>query len=199
MKQLHRRDLFAWSVFNEERDLDFHSYVWVREGGNVVIDPLPMSPHDHAHLQRLGGVAFIVITNSDHCRAAELLASHTGAKVYGPAAEQDTFPIICSRWLYDGDEIVAGLHAYELQGSKTPGELALLLEHTTLITGDLIRCHLGGELCMLPDAKLADRKLAIQSVKRIASLPGIQAVLTGDGWPLFSHGSEALHHLARSL
>lgn len=199
MKQLHRKDLFAWSVFNEERDLDFHSYVWVREGGNVVIDPLPMSHHDHAHLQRLGGVGVIVITNSDHCRAAEQLASQTGAKVLGPAAEQDTFPIICNRWLYDGDEIVPGLTAYVLNGSKTPGELALLLEHTTLITGDLIRCHTGGELCMLPDGKLVDRKLAIQSVKRIANLPGIQAVLTGDGWPIFSHGSETLHHLARSL
>jgi hypothetical protein len=51
----------------------------------------------------------------------------------------------------------------------------------------------------LPEAKLVDRKLAIASIKRISSLPGIQAVLTGDGWPLFSHGSEVLHHLARSL
>ncbi|MDD5271509.1 MAG: MBL fold metallo-hydrolase [Methylovulum sp.] len=199
MKQLHRKDLFAWSVFNEERDLDFHSYVWVREGGNVVIDPLPLSAHDHQHLQKLGGVAVIVITNSDHCRASEALANHTGAVVFGPAAEQDTFPILCNRWLYDGEEIVPGLHAYALNGSKTPGELALLLEHTTLITGDLIRCHIGGELCLLPDGKLADRKQAVLSVKRIANLPGIQAVLTGDGWPLFSHGSEALHHLARSL
>ncbi|MDD2725483.1 MAG: MBL fold metallo-hydrolase [Methylovulum sp.] len=199
MKLSHRKDLFAWSVFNEERDLDFHSYLWVREGGNVVIDPLPLSAHDHKHLQKLGGVDFIVITNSDHCRATEQLAGQTGAAVYGPSAEQETFPVICDRWLYDGEEIVPGLLAYQLNGSKTPGELALLLEHTTLITGDLIRCHQAGELCMLPDAKLADRKLAIQSVKRIASFPGIHAVLTGDGWPLFVHGGEALHHLARSL
>lgn len=199
MKKLHRNDLFAWSVFNEERDLDFHSYLWVREGGNVVIDPLPLSAHDHQHLQKLGGVDYIVITNSDHCRAAEALANQTGAVVYGPVAEQETFPIFCDHWIYDGQEIVTGLKAYELHGSKTPGELALLLEHTTLVTGDLIRCHQGGELCLLPDAKLANRQLAIQSVKRLASLPGIQAVLTGDGWPLFAHGSEALHHLARSL
>jgi len=199
MKLLHRKDLFAWSLFNEERDLDFHSYLWVREGGNVVIDPLPLSVHDHKLLQKLGGVDYIVITNSDHCRAAEQLANQTGAAVYGPSGEKDTFPIICNRWLYDGEEIVPRLLAYQLNGSKTIGELALLLEHTTLITGDLIRCHQAGGLCLLPDAKLADRKLAIQSVKRIANLPGIQAVLTGDGWPIFGHGSEALHHLARSL
>ena len=68
-----------------------------------------------------------------------------------PAGEEDTFPISCERWLHDNEEVVPGLIAYQLDGSKTPGELALLLEHTTLITGDLIRCHIGGELCMLPE------------------------------------------------
>ena len=173
--------------------------LWVREGGNVLIDPLPMSEHDHSHLQRLGGVNFIVITNSDHCRDAEHIAGATGAAIYGPAGEEETFPIVCERWLHDHEEIVPGLTAYQLDGSKTPGELALLLEHTTLITGDLIRCHIGGELCMLPESKLADVHKAILSVKRIADLPAIKAVLTGDGWPLFNHGSEALHRLARSL
>jgi len=199
MKQLHRKDLFGWSVFNEERNLDFHSVLWVREGGNVLIDPLPMSEHDHSHLQRLGGVNYIVITNSDHCRDAEHIAANTGAAIYGPAGEQETFPLYCERWLYDNEEVVPGLIAYQLNGSKTPGELALLLEHSTLITGDLIRSHVGGELCLLPEAKLTDVKQAIQSVKRIAALPDIKAVLSGDGWPIFSHGSEALHHLAKSL
>ena len=199
MKQLHRKDLFGWSEFNNERNLDFHSILWVREGGNVLIDPLPLSEHDHGHLQKLGGVNFIVITNSDHCRDAEHIAENTGALIYGPAGEEDSFPISCDRWIYGNEEIVPGLIAYEMEGSKTQGELALLLEHTTLITGDLIRCHVGGELCLLPDAKLTDKKKAIQSVKRIAELPGIVAVLPGDGWPLFNHGAEALHRLARSI
>ncbi|MFA6922596.1 MAG: hypothetical protein WC216_12200, partial [Gallionella sp.] len=156
MKQLHRKDLFGWSEFDTERNLDFHSVLWVRDGGNVLIDPLPMSEHDHGHLQRLGGVNFIIITNSDHCRDAEHIASSTGAAIYGPSGEEDTFPISCDRWLHHNEEIVPGLIAYQLEGSKTPGELVLLLEHTTLITGDLIRCHIAGELCILPEKKLAD-------------------------------------------
>ena len=92
MKQLHRKDLFGWSEFNKERNLDFHSVLWVREGGNVLIDPLPMSEHDHSHLQRLGGVNFIVITNSDHCRDAEHIASSTGAVIYGPSGEEEYVP-----------------------------------------------------------------------------------------------------------
>ena len=74
-----------------------------------------------------------------------------------------------------------------------------LLENTTLITGDLIRAHEGGKLCMLPDVKLKDRQAAVASVKRMASLENIQAVLPGDGWPIFSQGKEALNQLAASI
>lgn len=118
MKQLHRKDLFGWSEFNQERNLDFHSVLWVRESGNVLIDPLPLSDHDLAHLKALGGASIIVISNSDHCRDAENIATLTGAKIVGPAEEQENFPIACKRWIADNEEIVPGLIAYQLEGSK---------------------------------------------------------------------------------
>src|SRR5262245_10565977 len=124
MKRLHRTDLFGWSQFNEERNIDFNSVLWTREDGNVVIDPLPLSLHDAEHLKQLGGVSLIIITNSDHVRASVHLATSTGARLVGPQAESASFPIACDRWLADGEEVVAGLRAYEMTGSKTPGELA---------------------------------------------------------------------------
>lgn len=199
MKQLHRTDLFGWSEFNPERNLDFYSVLWVRAEGNVLIDPLPLSAHDQNHLRQLGGAKIIVITNSDHCRDAFHIAKVTGATLYGPESERSNFPITCDHWLHDNQAIVPGLVAYQLQGSKTPGELALVLEQTTLITGDLIRCHTAGKLCILPDAKLTDSVLAKQSVKRLANLSGITTVLVGDGWPLFVQGGQALNALADSL
>lgn len=199
MKQLHRKDLWCWSEFNSERNLDFHSIFWSRADGNVLIDPLPMSAHDQDHLRQLGGAKFIVITNSDHIRDAFHIAKVTGATLYGPAAEQETFPLICEHWVHDNEQIIPGLTAYSLQGSKTKGELALVLNQSTLITGDLIRCHVGGELCMLPDGKLSDKNLARQSVKRLADLSEISTVLVGDGWPLFNQGGKALKDLANSF
>ncbi len=195
MKQLHRKDLFGWSEFNQERNLDFHSIFWVREEGNVLIDPLPLSEHDQEHLQSLGGASIIVITNSDHCRDAANIAAQTEAIIIGPSGEQDNFPIACNRWISDDEEIVPGLNAYELEGSKTIGELALVLEKNTLITGDLIRSHIAGELCLLPEAKLTNPDLALQSVIRLTNLSAIDTVLTGDGWPVFKYGNAALKHL----
>ena len=198
MKQLHRKDLFGWSEFNQERNIDFHSICWVREEGNVLIDPLPLSNHDQAHLQSLGGASIIVITNSDHCRDAKNIAAQTGAKIIGPSGEQDNFPIPCAQWLSDDEEIVPGLNAYQLEGSKTAGELALVLENSTLITGDLIRSHVAGELCLLPDVKLTDPNLALQSVIRLTNLSDFDTILTGDGWPVFKNGNAVLKHLIKS-
>ncbi len=199
MKQLHRKNLFGWSVFDEQRNIDFHSALWVRESGNIVIDPLSLSVHDQAHLKSLGGVSIIIITNSDHIRDAQAISQAHNALIYGPAEEQNSFPFNCNRWLTDNEEVVPGLHSYQMHGSKTPGELALLLEQTTLITGDLVRCHTGGELCLLPDGKLTDKDKAIESVKQLAAITTIETVLPGDGWPIFHHGREALLKLTDSL
>lgn len=199
MKQLHRNDLFGWSEFNQDRNLDFHSVLWTRVSGNILIDPLPLSDHDQKHLKTLGGVSIIVITNSDHCRDAENIATLTGAKILGPIEEKDNFPITCDRWVSDNEEIVPGLKAYQQNGSKTPGELALVLEKNTLITGDLIRCHVAGELCLLPAAKLTNTDYAKQSVSRLAKLTSIDTVLTGDGWPIFKNGHFELKRLLDSI
>jgi hypothetical protein len=199
VKRLHRPDLFSWSVFNEDRNIDFHGLLWVRPNGNVLIDPLPLTKHDSAHLDALGGAAFIVITNSDHVRDAVALKARTGARLYGPAGERDTFPIACDEYSKDGDQVVPGLEVLTLHGSKTPGELALLLEETTLITGDLVRAHEGGRLTLLPPAKLKNAAEARASVERLAALPRVDAVLPGDGWPVFRDGRRALSELRDSL
>ena len=199
MKRLHRPNLFGWSAFNEDRNIDFHSAVWVRPEGNVVIDPLPLSDHDEAHLRELGGVAWIVITNSDHVRDSIRLAENTGAQLMGPSQEAKNFPVECARWLTDGDEVVPGMPVLELKGSKTPGELALLLEGSTLITGDLIRAHEGGALCLLPEEKLSDKRKAIASLRRLTLLPELEALLPGDGWPVFRDAKFLLQELLTKL
>jgi hypothetical protein len=195
MKLLHRPDLYCWSEFDSERNIDFHSLAWIRPEGNVLVDPLPLSEHNRSHLQSLGGARWIIITNSDHIRASQELAAQMDAQILAPKGEQASFPIPVSRWLADGDNIVPGLDAMALHGSKTPGELALVLEETTLITGDLVRAHQAGSLMLLPNGKLVDRSQAIASVGRLAQLSKIEAVLVGDGWQIFRDGHIRLQEL----
>jgi hypothetical protein len=193
MKALHRQEFWGWSEFNPERNLDFHSVLWLRPEGNCAFDPLPLSEHDLKHLLSLGGLSRIFVSNSDHLRDALHLSEQTGASLWGPAAEKEQ--LNCQHWLNDGDEPLPGLKVFVLNGSKTPGELAFLIENQTLITGDLIRSHRAGQLCLLPDAKLSDKTAAQASVRRLLACSEIEAVLTGDGWPVFRAGLAALKEL----
>ena len=195
MKKCHNDKFYCWTEFNPERDIDFHSYVWVREQGNVVIDPLSISLHDLKHLQSLGETSHVIVTNSDHIRDAKNLATILEAKLIGPKGEQATFPIECDAWLGEGDTLIDGLQVFEMQGSKTPGELALLIDNTTLITGDLIRSHQGGRLCLLPDKKLTDKAAAIASVKKLAQIDSIKSVLVCDGWPVFENADKVTNEI----
>ncbi|MDY7230840.1 MBL fold metallo-hydrolase [Hyalangium rubrum] len=200
MKRLHRRDLYCWSTFNERLDIDFNSFAWIHERGNVVVDPLPLSEHDRKHLRDLGGAAWIVLTNSSHVRAAKELAAEFGGRIAGPAAEREGFPIPCDRWLKEGDDIHPGLRVMELEGSKTPGELALMLEDTTLIAGDLLRSHRAGELMLLrPEQGLKDPARATASLQRLLAYARLDALLLGDGWCVFRDGRRLLEEFIQSL
>jgi glyoxylase-like metal-dependent hydrolase (beta-lactamase superfamily II) len=196
MRPLHRTDLYAWSRYQETTHLDFNSLLWVRPAGNVLIDPLPLEPHDERHLAELGGAAWIVLTNSAHARGAREIAERTGARVLGPAGEREAFPVACASWLSDGEEPFPGLRVRELNGSKTAGELALVLEDETAIFGDLVRAHSAGALMLLPAVKLRDPAKARASVQRVRALhPRIAHVLVGDGWCAFRNGAALLDEL----
>jgi len=135
------------------------------------------------------------VTNSDHVRDAATLRAKTGAKICGPNAERDKFPIDCDVWLTAGGQHLSELAIHEMSGSKTPGELALLLEERTLVTGDLVRSHAGGRLDLLPRAKLLDPGAALESVRSLLKMRQLDAILPGDGWPVFRDARPLLAEL----
>lgn len=196
MKRLHRADLFTWSLYDEAQQVDFNGFLWKRPGGNVLVDPVPLSDPDQRHLAALGGAAWIVITNSFHVRASWEIAARFGARLLGPRAEQEDFPVACERWLADGDEPFPGLVVRELHGSKTPGELALVLHETTAIFGDVVRAHQAGSLMLLRREKLRDPTQVVSSLRRFRALhPGVAHVLVGDGWCAFRQGGVMVDEL----
>ncbi len=158
---------------------------------------MPLSDHDAAHLEQLGGVRDIIVTNSDHGRAALALRDRTSARLWGPRQEPAFLGALGAEALAPDHVLGPELEVIELHGSKTPGELALLLDGDTLVTGDLLRGHRAGRLNLLPDAKLGDKERALDSLEALARRAGIEAVLVGDGWPVFRGGSGALLELLR--
>ena len=203
MKSLHRSDLFAWSSFDQSRNVDFNGTYWQRKEGGILFDPMPPSEHDIAHIESLGGASWILLTNADHVRAAAELAAHFGASIAAPAAERDN-PAYASldvkKW-FAADEILGcGIRPLPMAGSKTSGEVAFLLPGgDTLVTGDLIRGQHAGRLNILPDAKLSDRAAALAAVSSLLDLPHLSSVLVGDGQSIFRDARARLSELAAEL
>lgn len=198
MKELPGKEIYTWSTFSEEHQMDFHSFLIYLMEGNILVDPLPFSDEDEKDLRDLGPIGAIVLTNSDHIRGAEKISTNLGVPIYAPDGERDAFPFRIVRWLKDGDFVVPEIQVFAMEGSKTKGELALLLGKKTLITGDLIRCHEAGKLTLLPDEKLTDKIKAIASVKRLAALPDLETILVGDGGPMVEDGKTQLEALLKT-
>ena len=70
MKEIAVTNFYSWSIFSQERQIDFNGHLWVRDEGNVLIDPVPMTAADLEQFDQLGGAAWIVLTNCDHEREA---------------------------------------------------------------------------------------------------------------------------------
>lgn len=192
MKKLMVDDLYSWSVFSEGRQIDFNGHLWVRDEGNIAIDPVAMSDSDRAHFEQLGGAKWIVITNRDHEREAAAFQEWTGAEVIVHEADADLVDIKPSRTVSDGETIVPGLKAVHLQHGKSPGEIALYFtQKSTILFGDIVAGEPMGRLSLLADDKLEDAPKAALQLRKVLTLR-FNTVLVGDGHSIFRDGRQEL-------
>lgn len=192
MKRLIFEDIYSWSVFSEMRQIDFNGYLWVRDEGNILIDPVEMSDEDSAHFEQLGGAKWIVITNRDHEREAEAFQEWTNAEVIVHEADAELVNITPDRTISDGETIVPGLEAIHLQYGKSPGEIALYFsEKNAILFGDIVAGEPMGRLTLLADEKLEDPPKAAMQLRKVLGLR-FNAVLVGDGHSIFKDGRQEL-------
>lgn len=190
MKQIAFEDMFCWSVFNEQRQIDFNGHLWVRKEGNVLIDPVPMSESDLQQLDRLGGAALIVLTNADHEREAAFFRERTRAEVVVHSEDADALSVAVDRMVEDGEEIVPGLEVIHLRHGKSAGEIALYWPARRLVlAGDLVVGAPLGHLSLLMNEKLADPPRAALELRKVLARP-FDALLVGDGHSIV-HGARA--------
>ncbi len=193
MKRVMFDDLYTWSVFNEEKQFDFNGYLWVREQGNILIDPVPMSGGDAAQLDALGGAALIVLTNRDHERDAVAFKERTGAQIVAHEADAPLFALAVDRTVADGEEIVPDLRVLHLAHGKSPGEIALLWRGGSVaFIGDFVWGHPVGSLVLGAEPAVADPAQAALQLRKLLAIPRFDALLLGDGHSICHGARDAL-------
>ena len=193
MKRLLPPDFYSWSVFSDARQIDFNGHLWVREAGNVVIDPVAISEANLAQLKELGGAALIVATNRDHVRMTAFFREETGAEVVAHEDEAKSFPFPVDRTVVEGDAVVPGMEVIHLRYGKSPGEIALVWPSLgAAFISDLVWGGPSGAFSFLPDEKLADPPRAALELRKLLAYPEITTILVGDGQSIFGNARARL-------
>jgi uncharacterized cupin superfamily protein/glyoxylase-like metal-dependent hydrolase (beta-lactamase superfamily II) len=164
----------------------------MRDGGNVAVDPLPLSDDDVRAIEQLGGVQTIVITNRDHVRGARELRDRFHARIVTSQTEAPLLDFAPDGTFKGGDEITPGVIAIPLQGAKTPGEVALFVpELRAAICGDALIGKPAGALSLMANEKLADPAALVRSLRELWALQ-LEALLLGDGMPVLRGADDVL-------
>ncbi len=174
-------DILTWPWFSEPHGYNFNGHLVRDPGGNVCIDPVEPTEDDLDALVR-EGVAWIVLTNRNHSRAANRVRASTGARTVIHADDADHARSQETE-LDDALEVGASIGPLQVvdASGKSPGEVALLWrDRGILIVGDAIIGNPPGQCGLSPERVMDDPARLRTSVRAFLDLD-FDTLLVGDG------------------
>jgi glyoxylase-like metal-dependent hydrolase (beta-lactamase superfamily II) len=174
-------EILTWPWFSEPHGYNFNGHLVRDPGGNICIDPVEPTEDDMDALVR-EGVAWIVLTNRNHSRAANRVRACTGARTVIHADDADHARSQETE-LDDALEVGATVGPLEVvdASGKSPGEVALLWrDRGILIVGDAIIGNPPGQCGLLPERVMDDPARLRTSVRAFLGLD-FDTLLVGDG------------------
>jgi len=187
--------LAIWHTYDAAVKAELFSTCLATVAGNYLIDPIPLQ---NGALERLTGsspVAGIVVTNSNHHRAAAQFAQKFQVCIF---AHRQTFPDSePSRFttIADGEQISNGLRVIGIEGAA-PGEIALHYSDNggTLIVGDALVNFEPYGFSFLPAKYCSNEKQMRRSMQKLLDYKA-ERILFAHGVPILAVASERLRAL----
>jgi glyoxylase-like metal-dependent hydrolase (beta-lactamase superfamily II) len=192
-------DILTWPWFSEPHGYNFNGHLVRDPGGNVCIDPVEPTADDMETLVR-EGVAWIILTNRNHSRAANRVRARSGARTVIHANDAD-------HARNQGTELDDGLNLGDTVGpfevvdaaGKSPGEVALLWpDRGILIVGDAIIGNPPGQCGLLPERVMDDPARLRGSLRKLLDLD-FDILLVGDGAPILRDAKARLKELVETF
>ena len=186
-------NVWQWSWFSEEKQLDFNGHLFTVGEHRILVDPPPLTIDQKAHLKRIGKIDYIAITNRDHVREAVDLQRECGCQLYVPELDAPQMDVKPTRTYKDGELLPGGIWAVHLKDQKSPGECALFLQQSkgVMIVGDALIGRPAGTVSMLPADKFADVARAKEGLRRLLKYQ-FEVLLVGDGTCILSDAKPAV-------
>ena len=188
--------LWLWQAYDPAVKSDLFSSAAKSGGHLLLIDPIPLAPGPRAELMAQGEVAGVLVTNSNHPRAAADFARQLGATIFaaepvvGELGDAKTQPIA-------GGEIMAGVVAIPLAGAAV-GEMAFHFADNggILVIGDALINFEPYGFTFLPPKYCTNQKRMRKSLRQLLDWP-FQRLLFAHGAPILSSARARLETLLR--
>lgn len=195
MKQI-LPDIWQWSWFSDEKQLDFNGLFLVTGEHKILVDPPTMTAEARAVVRRYEPIDYIILTNRDHLREAATYQEEFRCQLRVPEADAAQMAVRPTKTYKDGELLPGGMWAIHLKDQKSPGESALFIERGqgVLIVGDALIGKPPGSVRMLPAEKYADIQKAKDALSRLLKY-NFESLLVGDGASILIGGKQQVEHL----
>ncbi|NGZ09268.1 MAG: hypothetical protein CV088_07745 [Nitrospira sp. LK70] len=195
MKQI-LPDIWQWSWFSDEKQLDFNGLLLVSGEHKILVDPPPMTAEARSVVRRHEPIDYIIITNRDHVREAAAYQAELKCQLRVPEADAAQMDVKPTTTYKDGGLLPGGIWAIHLKDQKSPGESALFIERGrgVLVVGDALIGKPPGALRMLPGEKYADLAKAREGLRRLLKY-NFDSLLVGDGSSILIGGKQQVEQL----
>ncbi len=192
-------NILTWPWFSEPHGYNFNGHLVRDPGGNICIDPDEPTEDDLDALVR-EGVAWIILTNRNHSRAANRVRARTGARTVIHAHDADHARSQKTD-LDDALEVggtVGPLEVVDASG-KAPGAVALLWRDRGILSvGDAIIGHPPGQCGLLPERVMDDPARLRSNLRKFLDLD-FDILLVGDGEPILQNAKIRLKELVETF
>ena len=192
-------DILTWPWFSEPHGYNFNGHLVRDPDGNICIDPVEPTAEDTDTLVR-DGVAWIVLTNRNHSRAANQVRASTGARTIIHADDADHAR---NQETDLDDALVVGgtvgpLEVVDASG-KSPGEVALFWrDRGILIVGDAVIGNPPGQCGLLPERVMDDPARLRRNLRKLLDLD-FDILLVGDGASIIRNAKARLRDLVETF
>ena len=190
--------LAIWHAYDPTVKAELYSTCLATVAGIYLIDPIPLQKQALDELIGSSRVAGIVVTNSNHHRAAAPFAQRFPVGIF---AHHEAFPDEKPSRLTtitDGEEISDGLRVIEIQGAAS-GEIVLHFagDGGPLIVGDALVNFEPYGFSFLPAKYCSNQKQMCRSLQKLLDYKA-ERILFAHGTPILSNASERLRGLLDS-
>ncbi len=189
--------LALWQVYDPAVKSDLFATAAKTEAGFFLVDPISLEPSALHTLIGSNQVAGILVTNSNHLRAAEAFAEKFAAPVFAAPDVAGEFAPGVARPISDAAKIGPGVSPIALPGAA-PGETAFHFEDDggTMVVGDALINFEPYGFTFLPAKYCTDEKEMRRSLRRLLDWP-FQRLLVAHGTPILSSARARLETLLR--